>query len=534
MHRLSFFATYRWKLYLSLAIAFLGDYLFYHNALFGGHLGLFAFALLLCLMVGRPNILRRWEGRLAAISAGIFGCALIVDPGILSWTMFWIAISLAALFGMTMQYDDGWLWFQRLLLHALRSPVAPFMDFSKVRRAARRVRRRCFSLRAILRVIGLPLLGGAIILTLFATANPIIARVLAMIEWPDLSAITPWRMILWLMFFVLGWSVLRPRVAKRLIPTFDGRGDLDLPGVSVASVMLSLLLFNAMFAVENALDVAYLSRALLLPTGMSMTEYVHRGAYPLIVTALLAGLFVLITLRPGSSTAAVPMIRWLVVLWIVQNIMLVTSSVQRTLEYIEASMLTTLRIQALAWMALVAAGLVLICWRMLRGKSSSWLINTNVGAAAAVLTLFCFIDAGEIAARWNVRDAREITGSGPSVDLCYLNRLGPSALLPLIALESQTSDPSFRDRVQAIRTGIYNGMVNDVRQGGWTWRNERRLQAADAMLKGTKPVRPDSFLRNCDGSREQPQSDVSAKAVPANPALQPFARPDPLTRKDEQ
>lgn len=534
MHRLPFLATCRWKLCLGLAIVFLGDHLFYHNALFGGRLGIFAFALLLCLVLARPNIFRQWEGRLAVIFAGMFGCALIIDPGLLSWAMFWVAISLAALFGATEQFDDGWLWFQRLLLHALRSPIAPLVDFAKARKAARRVRRSRVSLRGVMRVIGLPLLGSAIILALFATANPIIGQVLAMIDWPDFSAITPLRMLLWSMLFALSWSVLRPRIARRLIPTFDGSGDLDLPGVSVASVTLSLFLFNALFAIENALDIAYLSRALPLPKGMSIADYVHRGAYPLIVTALLAGLFVLITLRPSSSTAAVPMIRRLVVLWIFQNIVLVASSAQRTLEYIDTNMLTTLRIHALAWMALVATGLVLICWRMLREKSASWLINTNLAAAASVLTLFCFLDAGAVVAQWNVRHAREVTGSGPNVDLCYLDQLGPSALLPLIALESQTKDPLFKERVQAIRTSIYDSMARDARQGGWTWRNEQRLAAAAAMLKGTTSVGHDPSPRHCDGSREKPQPESHGESEPANPALQPFTSSAPLTRRSER
>lgn len=96
-----------------------------------------------------------------------------------------------------------------------------------------------------------------------------------------------------------------------------------------------------------------------MPKGVTLAEYAHRGAYPLIVTALLAALFVIVTLRPGSSTAAMPAIRKLVVLWIAQNIVLVGSSIVRTFDYVEAYSLTILRISALAWMVLVAVGLVL-------------------------------------------------------------------------------------------------------------------------------------------------------------------------------
>ena len=37
---------------------------------------------------------------------------------------------------------------------------------------------------------------------------------------------------------------------------------------------------------------------------MTYAAYAHRGAYPLIVTALIAAGFVLAALRPGSATSA--------------------------------------------------------------------------------------------------------------------------------------------------------------------------------------------------------------------------------------
>ena len=504
MHHPSFLASFRWKLCLAVAVVILGDHLFYQSGLSGGYLGLFAFGVLLCLILGRPSVWRRWQGSLSALSALIFCGALILDPGPIAWMLFWVAISMAALFGMTTPGDDGWLWFQRLAVHAVKSPFRPFMDVMRVSRVLRRPRGRRIALRAILPVVALPLGGSAIILTLFAIANPVIADTLAMMGLPDLSAIKPLRLILWFATFALIWSLLRARASRPLIPTFDGSGDLPIPGVSVASVTLSLILFNMLFAVENILDMAYLSRALPLPKGMTIAEYVHRGAYPLIATALLAGLFVLVTLRPGSSTAAVPLIRRLVVLWIVQNVILVASSIQRTLDYIDISMMTSLRIHALAWMTLVAAGLLLICWRMLREKSAAWLINLNLLLAAMALTLFCFLDAGEAAAWWNVRHAREVTGKGSELDLCYLRQLGPAALLPLIELESRPLPPPFRERVQSIRSDILATMIDVDRQGGWTLRNERRLDSARERLKAIRPIPLTAGKRDCQGRIEPP------------------------------
>jgi hypothetical protein len=518
MQRLPALSTFKRKFGLALALVVLGDQLFYEHALSGGYVGLFALAMMLCLTLGRPGVWRRWDSATAAFFALAYGCALIVDPGLLSWTMFWAAISMAALLSVAARYDDGWLWFQRLLFHAVRSPIAPFIDLMKIKRAAGRPRQRRFDVKGVVTVLALPLAGSAIILSLFATANPIIADVLAMIGLPDLSGLTLWRITFWTALFALGWSILRPRVARHLVPTFDGSGDLHLPGVSVASVTLSLILFNALFAIENLLDIAYLSRVLPLPEGMTITEYVHRGAYPLIVTALLAGLFVLVTLRPGSVTAGVPAIRRLVVLWIIQNLVLVASSVQRTLEYIDVSMLTTLRIHALAWMGLVAVGLILICWRMLREKSAAWLINTNLAVATAVLTIFCVLDSGAIAAWWNVRHAGEVTHNGRNLDLCYLSQLGPSSLLALIDLEAQPITPSFRERVQAVRTRIQQQMIAADTGGQWTWRNSRRLAEAELQLNAMSQMPLPPGLRNCDGSIQRQPLDVTRElASPAEP-----------------
>nr|WP_280526934.1 ATP-binding protein [Rhizobium ruizarguesonis] len=61
-----------------------------------------------------------------------------------------------------------------------------------------------------------------------------------------------------------------------------------------ASLLRSPLLFNALFAVQTLLDLVYLWGGADLPDHMSHAEYAHRGAYPLIATALLAAGFILV------------------------------------------------------------------------------------------------------------------------------------------------------------------------------------------------------------------------------------------------
>ena len=138
--------------------------------------------------------------------------------------------------------------------------------------------------------------------------------------------------------------------------------------LGVQAMSRSLILFNALFALQSGLDLVYLWGGATLPDGMSHAEYAHRGAYPLIVTALLAAGFVLIAMRPGGPAEQSRLIRPLVLAWIGQNVLLVISSIFRLDLYVAAFSLTYLRLAAFIWMGLVAAGLLLILIQIMLRK----------------------------------------------------------------------------------------------------------------------------------------------------------------------
>lgn len=478
----------------------LGDLLFFQWKFYGGQLGFYLMAVLLTAVALRPAIWGDSRARFAVFAGLVFAASILFDRGPLAWMMFNVAAGMAVLLPATARFDDGWRWFQRLVLMGLRAPVGPLFDAIRIAKARRRPARR-FGLRRCIPVVALPLVGSMVIFMLFVAANPVLEHLLANLRF-QLPSIDLGRMILWVLLFLMAWTLLHPRPTQKLLGTFDGRGDLPLPGVSVSSVTLSLVAFNLLFALQNLMDIAYLGGLLPMPGGVTLADYAHRGAYPLIITALLAAAFVLVALQPGSTTASLPLIRRMLVLWIAQNVLLVGSSIVRTLDYVAAYSLTELRIAALAWMGLVALGLIFICWRMLRGKSAAWLINANFAAAGLVLTAFCFVDAGAIAASWNVGHAREVGGRGAALDLCYLNRLGASALEPLVALEQRDNlQPVFRERVQSVRQEVMDRLATDLQQGGWTLLGRYRFDRARAMLAAA-PMRPPlkPTLRNCEGS----------------------------------
>jgi hypothetical protein len=482
----------------ALLLVALADLLFWFQRV-GSTLGLFALSVLILVACLRLEMFARRSSRIALAAALFFALALAADPGLPALLLYWTALTLAVLLPRTARFDDGWRWALRLVLHGLFSAFGPLRDLLHLRRARRR--RGGPRLAGKLHILILPLVGSAVFLLLFANANPLIADAFDRFDISvALDSNTVVRAIYWSIVFTAMWSVLRPgrKGIGAAPPALDP--DFALPGVTTASVTLSLVAFNLVFALQNGLDLAFLWSGAALPDGMTYAGYAHQGAYPLIATALLAGLFVLATLQPGSATAASRPIRLMVTLWIGQNLLLVASTMLRTFDYIEAYSLTRLRIAALIWMALVAVGLILICYRLLRGRSGAWLINANLLAALLVLAACTTVDLGRMAAAWNVRHAREVGGSGVELDLCYLNEIGPSALLPLIELESRPVPDELRRRAAWVRSRILVRLEPaQADWHGWTLRNARRLAIAREQMAEHRLGVVAPGERQCDG-----------------------------------
>lgn len=510
-------SSFRMKVGVSLLLAGLADGLFYfHDA--GATVGVFALAWIVGMMLVRRGLWRDGRARIALLLAAGLAVVMIDRPDLLSWVLFGGALTVTALSARVATGEPCWRWAQRLVVQAVVSLVGPLLDLRRVLRLKGRGRRTRI-LGSIL-VLALPLIGGAVFLALFASANPLISDVLDRIRLPQIDA--P-RVGFWLVMIVTVGAVLRPRWRGKLVALPAPR-ERAVPGITAASITLSLVVFNTLFALQNGLDLAFLWSGAALPDGMTLAEYAHRGAYPLIATALLAGLFVLVFLRPGSATAGRPLVKGLVVLWVAQNMLLVASSLLRTADYIEVYSLTRFRIAAMIWMVLVAVGLLLICARMLFSRSAHWLIDANIGVTLAVLVAVSVVDLGAVAAAWNVRHAREVDGTGARLDLCYLNVLGPEALVSVSELARTTTDPALRDRAAWVAT---IGRERLAEQQGdwrsWTWRGQRRLARIEALPTLPEPRPAD---RDCDGR-------IQAPPPPPLPAFtSPAVAPSPVVPTD--
>jgi hypothetical protein len=320
------------------------------------------------------------------------------------------------------------------------------------------VRLRRANAAEALKNILVPLLFSAVFVLLFREANPVIERYLDGIRidgHPDVLRIGFWSFVLPLLFIALKLHAPAAGPDRPVESTVGGNqiSSLDRDHILPAPIIVrSLVLFNALFLVNNLLDLRFLWAGAALPDGVTYAEYAHRGAYALVLTALLSGAFVLVALQAGSSQTRWQ-IRLLIAIWLVQNVFLICSSVLRTNAYIAAYSLTYLRLYALIWMSLVAVGLILIGTKMVFRKTDAWLVRANIVSLMAVLYASCFADFGYLIATYNVGHCVEMTGKGPKLDTAYLrDAVGLSALPALRRYRQEIGYPSTRFPGQPVHT----------------------------------------------------------------------------------
>ena len=419
------------------ACAALADWLFYgwqigiSLALFLGVLGAVAVA------GNRVHATRNVQIVMAAIIVASL-LALIEDVNVLSVILGTLATALFVIV-MTARENSSWQW---NLFEAAIAPLrGPFQLAGDLLGALQQIKQQVPEWLRMGSLIAwiVPLCVFVVFLGLFSSANPLIEHQLMQIDLRFLfNHADPQRTMFWVLILSAIWPLIHHRIRRKPVGESGPStaiaiepSDLDhLFGVRAMS--RSLILFNALFALQTGLDLVYLWGGVALPDGLTYAEYAHRGAYPLIATALLAAGFVLIAMRPGGPAEQSRLIRPLVLVWTGQNILLVISSILRLDLYVAAYSLTYLRLAAFIWMMLV---LMLI--QILLRKPNSWLVAANAATLALVLYGCCFINAPWVVASYNVEHCREVGGTGPNLDLKYIATLGPQALAVLEAHRKQ-------------------------------------------------------------------------------------------------
>lgn len=481
---------------VAVALVALADFLFYRQQP-GINLPIFMLALAAGTMITRGLRVKFWP----ALTAGALLVALLL-PSIEALTPFSLLAALAGitifsltLFGRTPKVLTDLP--ATLVRFGVLAPVRSGIDAFKFLMVWRVDKMGNRIVRTLLVWI-VPTVLAAVFLLLFASANPVIEWVLNLINIDYLlSLLNPGRIIFWGFMISFVWPFLLPRLLRwrkaKVAETVAVPAVAESLIFGQASILRSLIVFNAMFAVQTLLDIAYLWGGVALPDGMTYANYAHRGAYPLIVTALLAAAFVLAAMRKGGAAEKSQTIRVLVYLFIAQNVWLVVSSILRLDLYVQTYSLTELRIAAGIWMGLVGVGLLLIMARIALRKSNKWLVSMNLLSLAVTLYGCAYVDFSALISRFNVEHSFELTGEGAPLDFYYLRDLGPGAIPALDAfiasIDREREDYQYAVATRDELVYYFQARVKDWRN--WNFRDWRLDQyVAD---EHPVPISPESI-----------------------------------------
>lgn len=254
----------------------------------------------------------------------------------------------------------------------------------------------------------LPLAVGFVFLWLFIGANPVFQEWVNDLSHLDISPDGFARATFWsaIGFLVLPFAMLK-QFAPNLHPKSKPQRSTVRPEgtlINARSVQNSLMLFNAMFLVQNVTDLTVLWGGSGLPEGMTYATYAHSGAYPLMATSILAGIFALISRR---FTVSSDFIKMLLLIWVAQNIVLLGSAIFRLDLYIDVYGLTYLRLRVSIGMFLVLVGMVLLIWQLWTSQSNAWLTASFSAVVIFIFYVCSFVNFGYVIASENLsRDDR--------------------------------------------------------------------------------------------------------------------------------
>ncbi|MEM9967491.1 MAG: DUF4173 domain-containing protein [Pseudomonadota bacterium] len=420
------------RIALVIALVLLFDTLFLETPL-GISVALFNFALAAALLVSRdkPVQPRRWAAGLGIVLISnlpviehVQLLSLLFSIGGMIVLVAWIAFD---------KFVSAW---RALLLTLQLTAISPVLLPMQILGAFARARRDQ-QMSTHLAAFVLPLGVGALFVMLLSAANPIFSAVLnSLLSINFLTFSQVERIAIWGVVALFLWPFLNVPAVFRRLPNPKPQPPIALErsaGVIITyrSVRLSFTLFNLIFAFQTVTDLSIFFGGVSLPDGMTYAEYAHRGAYPLVATALLAGVFAVAT---QHQAVAHPWLRILMFLWLGQTLFLVLTAGLRLSSYVDVYNLTYLRIVAAIWMGLVFFGLCLTAIQIGQRRSIKWLLRSNSISLAVTLFMCCFVNFAHLIASYNLREDADPF----RIDQAYICLLGEAALPAIHAYQART------------------------------------------------------------------------------------------------
>lgn len=179
--------------------------------------------------------------------------------------------------------------------------------------------------------------------------------------------------------------------------------------IELKTGIILLILLNLLIVIVNALDVTYLWAGNGVPKDMNYSESVHQGVGTLIFSILIAISIILFFFRSELNFAkGNKTIKLFAILWIVQNIMMVISTIYRNYQYIDGFGLTYKRIGVYAYLLLAAFGLISTFIKIASVRSNWFLFRFNSWTFYIVLVIASAFNWDHYITNYNLAYAKNL------------------------------------------------------------------------------------------------------------------------------
>jgi hypothetical protein len=266
----------------------------------------------------------------------------------------------------------------------------------------------------------------------FAAGNPIFAAFIQRMEERAVSIwtlidLTPVRIFVWGIIATVALGLFHgasapdaPRWWTRTLPRLP-RPDYNLAALQSAAVLVAL---NGLFFLVNTLDGIHLWKHHTLPVGINRSDLVHEGVNASIVAVLLSTVIIAGIFQQEDRVISKRWLKWISHVWVLQNLALIASSFLRLKFYAQDYMLTEKRIYAGCFLALVAAGFLILLWFVAKRRSFNWLLGMNAIATFTLFFILQFTNTAAVVAGYNLERWKS---EKTTLDTAYMASLGPGA-----------------------------------------------------------------------------------------------------------
>jgi hypothetical protein len=243
-----------------------------------------------------------------------------------------------------------------------------------------------------------------------------------------LNLFNPVRVLMWLFVAFVALPLLRPAWLAswwwNWIPKLPRLPELVPTNGAIFSSALILVVLNFLFAIANVADAMFLWSGAPLPKDVDFKAYVHEGVDTLIFTVILTAIVLTSLFQQEIAVSRSRLLKGLALVWIAQNIFLLTSCALRIKGYVVESQLTELRLSCLIFLALVAAGFAFLTVKIVQEKSIAWLIGRCLAAVFVTFYITQFLDLAGYACNYNVARLEREPSHG--IDTWKLYEAGPA------------------------------------------------------------------------------------------------------------